>query len=269
MTGQAAFVGAIPENYDRGLGPLIFLDYADDIARRAAAHRPGRVLEIAAGTGIVSRRLRDLLPAATTLTASDLNPPMLEWAARKFKQGEWIEFRQADAMALPFADAAFDAIVCQFGVMFYPDKDKSYREAMRVLAPGGRYHFSVWDAHRHNACGRITHETVAGLFPADPPGFFKVPYGYHRIDPIKDALEAAGFGAITASVVSQEKEIPDAAAFARGFVFGSPLFEQIRERGGVSPEAVHAKLTDAFRREFGADPGRMRLQAIVFEARKP
>ena len=135
MTDQAArFTGGIPANYDRGLGPHLFVDYAADLARRAtAAANRRRVLELAAGTGIVTRLLRDALPSSPRLVASDLNSPMLEIARRKFAAGEKIEFRPADATALPFDDGAFDTLVCQFGVMFFPDKDKAYREANRVL----------------------------------------------------------------------------------------------------------------------------------------
>lgn len=171
MSSDAAFVGTIPQHYDQGLGPMIFVDYATDIAKRVAASNPARVLETAAGTGIVTRRLRDVLPASTHLTATDLNAPMLDIARAKFRSGEQIEFQPADATALPFADGSFDAIVCQFGVMFFPDKDKSYREAYRLLTPRGRYLFNVWDSHRHNPFGRIAHETAGRFFPADPPQF--------------------------------------------------------------------------------------------------
>jgi len=169
MPSDASFVGSIPEHYDRGLGPMVFVDYAADIARRTAVCSPRRVLEIAAGTGIATRRLRDVLPAGAHLTATDLNPPMLEIARAKFRPDEQVDFRPADATTLPFADGSFDAVVCQFGVMFFPDKDKSYREVHRVLAPGGRYLFNVWDGHRHNQFGRIAHEVAGGFFPADPP----------------------------------------------------------------------------------------------------
>src|SRR5437763_12698414 len=163
MTDQAtSFVGTIPDHYERGLGPVIFKDFAADIARRVAASRPVRVLEIAAGTGIVTRQLRDLLPSGADLTATDLNPPMLEVARTKFKPGEQVDLQPADATALPFADAAFDAVVCQFGVMFFPDKQKSYREVSRVLVPRGRYFFNVWDSHRQNPFGRIAHEIIGG-----------------------------------------------------------------------------------------------------------
>ena len=152
---STSFSGSsIPENYDTGLGPVIFVDYAEDIARRAAALNPRRVLETAAGTGIVSRRLRDHLPTSTQLTSTDLSPGMIEIARAKFKPTEQVTFQPVDATALPFPDQSFDVVVCQFGVMFYPDKDRSYREVHRVLAPGGSYLFNVWDSHRYNAFGR-------------------------------------------------------------------------------------------------------------------
>ena len=264
----ASFVGNIPQHYDQGLGPIIFADYAADIARRVAAGRPARVLETAAGTGIATRKLRDALPADAQLTATDLNPPMLEIARAKFRSGEQVVFQPADAVALPFAHASFDAIVCQFGLMFYPDKAKSFSEAYRVLSPGGRYVFSVWDSHRHNPFGRIAHEMVGRLFPTDPPQFYSVPFSCHQIDPIKELLMAAGFGEIGIAVVRQVRELPDAANFARAAVYGNPLIDQVRARGGVDPERIVEALAQEFRREFGDDPGRMPLQAIVFSAAK-
>jgi ubiquinone/menaquinone biosynthesis C-methylase UbiE len=137
MSGRAAdFTGSIPSFYDQGLGPIFFAEFADDIARRVAASAPTRVLELAAGTGIVTRRVRDLLPQEAQLIATDLNSPMLEVARRKFRPDEMVEFQTADATALPFPDASFDAVVCQFEVMFFPDKDKGHCEAHRVLASG-------------------------------------------------------------------------------------------------------------------------------------
>ena len=149
MCGDAAsFVGNIPEHYDSGLGPIIFIDYAADIARRAAASGPARVLETAAGTGIVTRQLRDFLPPGVHVTATDLNAPMLEVARTEAPApNEEVEFRPADACALPFSGGAFDTVVCQFGVMFFPQKDTSYREVRRVLAPGGRYLFERFGTH--------------------------------------------------------------------------------------------------------------------------
>jgi ubiquinone/menaquinone biosynthesis C-methylase UbiE len=264
----ASFIGSIPEHYDHGLGPIIFADYAADIALRAAASAPARVLEIAAGTGIVTRQLRDRLPTRVQLVATDLNPPMLEVARMKLRPAEQVEFRPADGTALPFPDGSFDAVVCQFGVMFFPEKDKSYCEVHRVLAPGGRYLFNVWDSPRHNPFGRIAHDVVGSFFPVDPPQFYCVPFAYHQIDPIKESLIDAGFTDITVAVLRLEKEVPDTTRFARGLVHGNPVIDEIRARGGVDPDRIVDAMAQALRQEFGAGPGRMPLQAIVFSASK-
>jgi ubiquinone/menaquinone biosynthesis C-methylase UbiE len=265
---SSQFIGSIPEHYDSGLGPHIFVDYAANLTRRVTATSPARVLEIAAGTGIVTRMLRDALPATTNLIASDLNPPMLDVARKKFKTHENISFQPADATALPFADAAFDTVVCQFGVMFFPDKDKSFREVHRCLAPRGHYLFNVWDSFEYNPFARITHETIAGFFAKDAPGFYKVPFGYFQLDPIKASLIAAGFEDISAHVLKIEKEIPSARRFAEGLVLGNPVIDEIRSRGTAAADQVVDGLTAALQQAFGQDPGHMPLQAIVFCACK-
>lgn len=262
------FDGGIPENYDKGLGPHIFVDYGADMARRAAEAAPQRVLEVAAGTGIVSRMLRDALGGDAHLTVSDLNPPMLEVARAKFADGENVSFEPADATDLPFDDAAFDLVACQFGVMFFPDKDKAYREVHRVLAPGGRYIFNVWGSLDDNPFARLAQETISAFFPKDPPTFYELPFGYHKIDPIKDSLSAAGFEDAEASVVKFDKEIPKAEVFAQGLVFGNPVFEEIRTRTNAEPKDVAAAVEAALIEAFGSDPGRMPLQAVVVSARK-
>ena len=216
----------------------------------------------------MTRRLRDLLPREARLIATDLNPPMLEVARRKFRADEAVEFEPADAIALPFPDASFDAVVCQFGVMFFPDKDKGHREAHRVLVSGGRYLFSVWDSHRHNPIGRLITDIMAEFFPHDPPQFYQVPFSYHRIDPIKDSLDQAGFNDLRIAMLSLKKTVPDVATYARALVLGNPLIEQIRARGSVDPEQIIEGLAEAIPREFGTDPVRLALQAIVFEARR-
>lgn len=270
MLDQAArFAGDIPAKYDYGLGPHLFADYGADLARRAAAARPRRVLEIAAGTGIVTRLLRDALPASVHLAASDLNSPMLEIAREKFADTEQVEFQQADATALPFADAAFDAVVCQFGLMFFPDKAKAYREAFRVLAPEGRYYFNVWDSFEFNSFARITHEAVGRFFGQDAPAFFTVPFGYHRIDAIKTSLIQAGFADISIQVVRIDKTIDDIPRLAEGLIFGNPIVAEIGARNTVDPAAITTAVTAALQAEFDQNARGMTLQAIVFDARKP
>ena len=268
MSGHLAdFSGDIPLNYDRGMGPIIFAGYAADMTQRAAGMSPSRVLETAAGSGIVTRALRDALPSQAHLTATDLNPGMLAIAREKFRTGDAVAFQQADASALPFPDASFDTMICQFGMMFFPDKDQGYQEAHRVLTSGGRYLFSVWDAHRHNTYGRIVHEVVSDFFSVDPPRFWEVPFGHHQIDPIKESLLAAGFDGIAVSVVRRHQPVADFSAFAGGCVFGNPVFDQIRQRGG-KPSEVHQAVAAAMREEFGDEPAMISLQALMFEARK-
>jgi SAM-dependent methyltransferase len=258
------FTARIPDQYDRALGPVMFADYADDIARRVATAPAMQVLETAAGTGMVTRRLRDRLSPASRLTATDLSEAMLQVARSKFKPADHVTFLLADAMQLPFPDRAFDTVVCQFGVMFFPDKDKSYREVRRVLKRDGRYLFSVWDSHAHNPFARITYETAARSFPDDPPQFHRVPFGYFQIDVIKEALLEAGFTDIRASVVRFERDVTDPALFARGLIFGTPLIDQVRARGG-DPERLTSALADAFIDEIALNERPIRMQAIVFE----
>jgi SAM-dependent methyltransferase len=257
------FVGSIPEHYDQGMGPVIFARPADLVATQVASFEPSRVLETAAGTGIVTRRLRDLLPAAAEIVATDLNPAMLDTAGRKFRPGEAVMFQPADATALPFADGEFDAMVCQFGVMFYPDKETAYREARRVLKPGGRYVFSVWDAVDHNPFARIVGAALRSAFASDPPPFLNVPFGYAALDPIKASLLANGFAGLRIDVVRTQGTIADFDAFANGLVCGSSLVDQIQSRG-VGPEKLVGVVRQTLRDEFSA--GVTPLQFIVFEA---
>jgi len=265
MNIQAAnFVGSIPENYDRGLGPHIFTDYADDLAARVAELRPATVLELAAGTGIVTRKLRDVLERDCELLASDLNPPMLEVAQAKFQADELVRFEKVDAMTLKFDEATFDVVACQFGVMFFPDKERSYAEVLRVLNPGGSYVFNLWDSWDSNPFARITHETVAAFFPDDPPGFYKVPFGYHDADEIKASVLRAGFNRVTVDYLPLKSKIRSAATFAKGLVFGNPLSEEIITRGG-DPQAVCAAVEDAIARHLGSE---MPLTALVVQATK-
>lgn len=265
MSTQATrFVGSIPDNYDKGLGPHIFFGYADDLARRAAALRPGSVLELAAGTGIVTRRLRNVLASDCDLVASDLNSPMLEVAQSKFQPDEAVRFQQVDAMNLDFGKASFDLVVCQFGVMFFPDKNQSFVEAHRVLKPGGSYLFNVWGSWDENPFAQITHEVVARFFPDDPPGFYKVPFGYHDADDIRESVLQAGFQRVSVDRVSLESEIPSADVFANGLVFGNPLYEEVITRGG-DPQEVCLAVTEAITRRLGSE---MPLEALIIHGVK-
>lgn len=266
---SANFVGNIPTHYDTGLGPNIFADYADLIVDKCRDLGPSNVLELAAGTGIVSRRLRDKLPVETRLTVTDLNPPMLEIAKGKFDDADSVTFAHANAMELPFADDEFDLMVCQFGVMFFPDKSDSYREAARILQPGGHYVFNVWGAMSENPFSQMAHEVSSSFFPDNPPGFYKVPFHYHDISTVLADLKAAGWDDVTHDTIEIDKPIENPGAFTRALVYGNPLIDEINERGGVDPDAVVTAMSDALNDTFGPAPLTMPLKATTYICRAP
>lgn len=266
VKSAAQFVGDIPKNYDEGLGPNIFEGYAEDIAARAANLEPSRVLELAAGTGIVSRKLRDRLPKDTELVVTDLNPPMLDVARKKFRPGENVEFAQADAMKLDYRDGSFDLIVCQFGVMFFPDRVASYGEALRVLRPGGAYLFNAWGTKEENQFSKIANDVVVERYPDDPPGFYKVPFSYADASVAKADLKAAGFTKVEHTPVTLTRKVKDVPAFARGAVYGNPLAEEIRNRKG-DPDALVREIESRFRKTFGGGDT-ISLTAHVYLATK-
>jgi SAM-dependent methyltransferase len=263
---DAAFSGSIPALYDRNLGPLLFEPYAQDIACRAAALGPRRILETAAGTGIVTAALAAALPEAE-IVATDLNQAMLEVAAARPELAR-VAFRQADAQALPFEDGAFDILVCQFGVMFFPDRVGACREALRVLAPGGTFLFNVWDSLERNPVSAAAAEAVAALFPADPPSFLeRVPYGYHDERSIEGDLRAAGFTDIAIERVAKESRIASPRAAAEGLCLGSPLRSEIEARAPERLEEATAA-AEAATIAAGYGPGAVSpLSALVVMAR--
>ena len=263
-TQASEFVGSIPEYYDAGLGPRIFFDYANELAGRVAKLKPGSVLELAAGTGIVTRRLRDALPAHCQLLASDLNAPMLDLAQKKFDSDESVLFETADATNLQFDDELFDTVACQFGVMFFPNKEQSYSEVFRVLKPCGHYIFNVWGSWEKNPFAELVHEVIADFFPDDPPGFYQVPFGYHNIDVIRESVLASGFNQVKTEYVDIISAIPSAEEFAQGIVFGNPVFDEIIERDG-DPEEIRNAVASAIQKFLGKS---MPLQAIFVDAAK-
>jgi SAM-dependent methyltransferase len=262
----ARFVGSIPDYYDRGMGPVMFALPADFVAARVASFEPSRVLETAAGTGIVTRRMRDLLPAGAAIVATDLNPAMLDRAARKFQPGETVgaQAGRRDRASLRRRVIRRNGLPVRRDVL--PRQGEGLSRARRVLKPGGRYVFSVWDTVDHNPFARILSGAVSAAFHADPPQFLRVSFGYAAIDPIKASVLAAGFAGLRVDVVRAEGAIADFDAFAAGMVRGSPLVDQIQSRG-VDPEKLVGVVAETLRQEFGAT-GATPLQFIVFEAQR-
>ncbi|HET7469587.1 MAG TPA: class I SAM-dependent methyltransferase [Gemmatimonadales bacterium] len=266
---DASFTGSVPAFYQQYLVPLIFEPYAVDLAQRLTRRPLRRVLEIAAGTGVVTRRLASALPESAAIVATDLNQAMLDQAAA-LGTARPVEWRQADAGALPFADQTFDAVVCQFGAMFFPDRPRAYAEARRVLRPGGVFLFSVWDRIEDNEFADVITTELATLYPDDPPRFLaRTPHGYADRAAIERDLSAAGFGRPTEFVTLAEPsraasaEIP-ALAYCEGTVLRNEI--EARDPGGLA--LATARAAAAIRRRFGAGAVEGKVQAHVIEVEK-
>jgi ubiquinone/menaquinone biosynthesis C-methylase UbiE len=260
------FTGSIPALYDRYLGPMLFAPYADKMAERVRALDPVRVLETAAGTGILTRCIDEVLPSATHITATDLNQAMVDTAAAKISSPR-ILWQTCDATRLPFADGAFDCVLCQFGVMFFPSKVDGFKEARRVLSPGGTLLFSVWDDIESNPISQAMSDAIAAHFPADPPNFLRrTPFGHYDIKSLGDQLRQAGFERVEWSTVTLPSVCPSPRDAAVGQCHGSPLRNEIEARDATglagATDAVAAELAA----RFGIGPIESTMQAIVFTA---
>ena len=266
MGGDTGFAGNIPALYEEYLVPLIFEDYADDIVERVVRLRPRRVLEMAAGTGVVTRRLASALPDDVEIVATDLNPAMLEQAAATGTSRP-VEWRPADAMQLPFADESFDAVVCQFGVMFFPDKPAAHAEVRRVLEPGGTYVFNVWDRIEANEFADVITTAVGRVFPDDPPRFLaRTPHGYHQEDRIKDDLVAGGLREPQVEVVSARSRASTPEIPAIAYCQGTPLRNEIEERDASRLQEATDQAAEALAEEFGRGDVDGLIQALVVSA---
>jgi ubiquinone/menaquinone biosynthesis C-methylase UbiE len=260
------FSGAIPENYERYMVPLLFQPYADELAKRAAALQPKRILETAAGTGVVTQALSSALPNAE-ITATDLNQAMLDVAARRALPN--VTFRQADALELPFSNASFDLVVCQFGAMFFPDKVAGGAEARRVLRDGGTYLLAIWDAIECNPMTDLTQQIMVETFPDNPPMFMaRGPFGYHDPEWIERDLRAAGFDGIEIDTIVFESRSNSAEEAARGLCYGSPMRLELEEYGADALDEVFAKLVKAAQKFEGPDGFDAPMSAHIVTATK-
>ena len=271
MVGSGAdkvFAGSIPTFYERYLVPLLFEPYAADLVNRLASRPLARVLEVAAGTGVVTRHLASVLPERVLIVATDLNQPMLDQAAALGTKRP-VEWRQADAMQLPFPDETFDAVVCQFGVMFFPGKRQAFSEARRVLHSGGAFIFSAWDRLEENEFADTVTTALASLFPDDPPRFLaRTPHGYHDSSRIRQDLVGAGFDApaeIITLAARTRAESPRNPAIA--FCEGTPLRNEIEARDASRLEEATDVAAEAIAQRFGHGKidGKMQANIVTIE----
>lgn len=240
---DTVFAGSIPAIYDQYMVPLVFEPYAQLVAERAASFRPNRILETAAGTGVVTQALHRAIPSAQ-IVATDLNAPMLDQAARRLDAAN-IRYQPADAQALPFEDAGFDLVVCQFGLMFFPDKVRANAEARRVLRDGGRYMLVIWDRIEHNLATMTAGRAVGDLFPGDAARFYeRVPFRYHDVGQIEQDLLSAGFTDIEIETVERRSRAASAREAAIALVQGTPVRSDIEQ---IDPSRL-GEATDAAER---------------------
>ena len=263
------FAGSIPKLYESYLVPLIFAPYARDLAERLAKRSPTRVLEVAAGTGVVTRAIVAALGDDVSIVATDLNQAMID-QANAIGTSRAVDWRQADAMDLPFEDAAFDAVLCQFGVMFFPDKAKAYAEALRVLRPGGLYLFNVWDRIEENEFADTVRAALASLFPDDPPRFLaRTPYGYYERRRIEQDLASGGFVAPpTFTTVTERSRAESSRVPAVAFCQGTPLRNEIEARGSEWLGEATDVAAEAIAKRFGRGAVDGKLQAHVVGVEK-
>ncbi|HTS45139.1 MAG TPA: class I SAM-dependent methyltransferase [Puia sp.] len=263
----SSFAGSVPEKYDRYLGPVLFEPYAKDIVSYIDPAKMDTVLEIACGTGRVTRYLRHLLPPAVHLVATDLNQDMLA-IAKKANEGKPVEWYIADAQDLHFADRSFSMVVCQFGFMFMPDKPKAFAEAYRVLQPTGSLLFNTWDSIENNEVFYLANNIVKSYFPDNPPVFYQVTFSMHDEKEIRSLLEAAGFRNIEINPVKKDLISPTAKEMAIGIVEGNPVYGFICERDPSLVDTIRNQVEKEIASKFGEKPLRARMQAWVGRAWK-
>ena len=253
------FTSPIAQAYERYLVPLIFEPYAVHIAERVAALRPARVLEIACGTGVATRALASRTSAE--IVATDLNQPMIDQAAATGTTRP-VTWKQADAMQLPFEDATFDVVVCQFGAMFFPDKSHAFGEARRVLRPGGAYMFSVWDRVEENEFADVVTDAVGTIFPGSGQFVKRIPHGYYDIAVITSDVTRAKLTP-SFTTIAERSRADTAEIAAKAYCEGTPLRTEIESRLGEATELA----TDAIARRFGRGPVDGKIQAHIVSCR--
>ena len=265
---DSVFAGSVPKLYETLLVPLIFEPYAQDLKDRIASMRASRILEIAAGTGVVTRALTTIANDRMSIVATDLNQAMLDQAAA-VGTARPVKWQQADAMALPFPDGGFDAVVCQFGAMFFPDKAKAYSEARRMLAPGGVFVFNVWDRISENEFADTITTALEAVFPEDPPRFLaRTPHGYHDRSAIERDLAGGGFaGTARIATVAARSRASSARLPAIAYCQGTPLRNEIEARDASRLGEATDVAAAAIERRFGTQSvdGKIQAHIVVVE----
>ena len=261
MSHEHLFSGSIPGNYDKYLGPYLFEPYAKDLAERLTNRECKMMLELACGTGRVTKYLLERLSTTGMLLATDLNDDMLA-IAKSVVSDDRVEWQVLDAQELPFADNTFDHVICQYGVMFFPDKAKAFKEAHRVLATKGKYIFNVWGSLEDNPRAGLIQKVLNEVFKEDAPDFLeRAPYGFYNSGLIKDMLLKAGFVNVSVETVRKEIEYGHADDPAKGYLTGTPINAFLQKKDEAVREHLFQQVREAEQREFG---GSLKAQMLAY-----
>jgi ubiquinone/menaquinone biosynthesis C-methylase UbiE len=261
-----AFSGIVADNYDQYLGPIFFEPYAIDLVKNINAPGVNSILEIACGTGRVTKHLRNIFPSPVKLIASDLNGDMLA-VARSFVNDDSVEFVEADAQSLPFAENSFDVVVCQFGFMFMPDKSKAFGEAFRVLKKNGQFVFNTWDALEKNPASDLADKAIMEFFEKDS-SFFSVPFSMHNDRELKKLLQDAGFNNIDIHHTTILAETDSALTIAKALITGTPAFNEIKKLNAASPEKIVELTAKKIENMYGSGNIKTETSALICIAKK-
>lgn len=264
---ELRFAGSVPENYDELMVPLFFRPYAVELVRRAQQTSPRRILETAAGTGIVTQALHEAFPQAE-LTATDLSQPMLELARQRVASAD-VRVVAANAQELPFKDASFDLLVCQFGAMFFPNKIGGHSEARRVLRDGGIYLLAIWDRIERNPLSAAAQQVLIEMFPDDPPLFMREgPFSYSDPSQIVGDLHVAGFRTVELETIELRSRSPSAHDAATALCQGTPMGIEVNERAPGSLDRIFAAVERSLQKFEGPNGIDTPMSAHIVTATK-
>jgi ubiquinone/menaquinone biosynthesis C-methylase UbiE len=267
MTDDISFSGSVPSNYDKYLGPLLFEPYALDLFERLKNEKINNLLELACGTGRLTNHLAKLIPSGGQLVATDINPDMIEVA--KGKVPGHIKWEVVDAHTLPYEKNSFDHVVCQFGVMFFTEKEKAFYEIQKVLKEGGKFIFNTWDSLEYNPRTAIIKTILDETMGANAPDFLtKGPYSFYDIDDIRDLLDKTGFHQVDIHIVPKSAAYTEPEELIKGFIYGSPLSAYLQTLSDGTREIIENKLRERFIAQFGREDVHVPMQALVCEAIK-
>ncbi len=267
MSTNTVFTNTIAENYEKYMGPIFFVPYAKDMADRLSSGKINSLLELACGTGQVTRLLRARFPDAR-IVATDLSPGMLEFAKKIVNPADKIEWLIADAQELPFGENTFDAVICQFGLMFVPDKQKAVKEAYRVLKQGGIFILSTWDRIENNPIFQLAKDAVSSYFKDGPPDYYSLPFSMYDPAEIESLFRTSGFEHVSVENVHCSGYSPLVEHAAKALTEGQPVYHSICELDEKFLPQIQRAVSNAISNEFGSTSLKIPHSAWVAEGMK-